>query len=47
MTKRSSLKKMLALLMSVVLTLTLLSGAAFAVETFTTSDECVELIKDF
>ena len=47
MRKRTSMKRMLALLMCVVLTLTLLSGAAFAVETFTTSEACIAIIKEF
>lgn len=47
MTTKTSLKKFAALTMCVVMTLTLLSGAAFAVETFTTSEACVEMIKEF
>ena len=47
MRKKPSLKKILALTMCVVLTLTLLTGAAFAVETFTTSEECIAMIKEF
>lgn len=47
MRKKTSLKRVVALALCMVLTLTLLSGAAFAVETFTTSEACVALIKEF
>lgn len=47
MKSKTSLKRMLSLGLCMALTLTLLSGAAFAVETFTTTDEGVELIKEF
>lgn len=46
MKKKTSWKKMLALGLCFVLSLTMLSGAALAVETFTTTDACVELIKE-
>lgn len=44
---KTSLKKALSLTLCVVLSLTLLSGAAFAVETFTTSEACIAMIKEF
>ena len=44
--RKTSLKKRLAFCLCLILTLTMLPGAAFAVETFTTSDECVEMIKE-
>ena len=47
MKSKTSLKRVLCLVLCLALILTLLSGAAFAVETFTTTDEGVELIKEF
>ena len=44
---KTSLKKILALGLCLTLVLTLLSGAAFPVETFSASDECVALIEEF
>ena len=43
---RTPLKKILALALCLALTTTLLSGAALAVETFTTSDACIAMIKE-
>lgn len=42
----TSLKRALAMALAMVLTLTLLSGAAMTVNTYTTSDACVEMIKE-
>lgn len=39
-------KRALAMLLSLTLSLTLLSGAALAVETYTTSDACVKMIEE-
>lgn len=47
MKSKISLKRTLSLGLCMALILTLLSGAAFSVETFTTTDEGVELIKEF
>ena len=41
------MKRFLALFLCVVVTLTLLPSAALAVETFTTSEEGIALIKQF
>ncbi len=43
---RTPLKKILALALCLALTTSLLSGAALAVETFTTSDACIAMIKE-
>lgn len=43
---KAAVKKALALGLCVLLTLTLLTGAVVAVETFTTSEACVEMIKE-
>ena len=47
MKKKTVLKKLLALSLCASLSLTLLSGAALAVETFTASEACIALIKEF
>ncbi|MDE7220080.1 MAG: S-layer homology domain-containing protein [Oscillospiraceae bacterium] len=47
MRRKTSLKGLLALALCAVLSLSLLSGAAFAVETFSASEDCVALIKEF
>mgnify|MGYP002508120033 FL=1 len=47
MKKKTVLKKLLALFLCAALSLTLLSGAALAVETFTASEACIALIKEF
>lgn len=46
MKTKISLKKLLVLTLCLVMTASLLSGAALAVETFTTSEACVEMIKE-
>lgn len=46
MKRTTSLKRALAMVLAMVLTLTMLSGAAMTVETYTTSDACVEMIKE-
>lgn len=46
MKRTTSLKRALAMALAMVLTLTLLSGAAMTVNTYTTSDACVEMIKE-
>lgn len=43
MKKKTVLKKLLALSLCASLSLTLLSGAALAVETFTASEACIAL----
>lgn len=43
---KAAFKKTMALGLCVILTLTLLTGAVVAVETFTTTDACVEMIKE-
>lgn len=47
MKSKTSLKRMLALGVCIALTLTLLTGAVFTVETFTTAEEGIALIKEF
>lgn len=46
MKRKTGLKRILSLGLCLTLTLTLLSGAALAVETFSTSDACVEMIEE-
>ena len=47
MEKRGCIKKILSLGLCMLLVLTMLPAAALAVETFTTSDEGVALIKEY
>ena len=46
MNRKISLKRALALGLCLLMVLATATGAALAVETFTTSDECVEMIKE-
>lgn len=43
---RTSLKRLAALLLCMALTTTLLAGAGLTVETYTTSEECIAMIKE-